>query len=375
MGTNSIEITYHKNDKIKSLDGLRGLAIILVLLFHNFLFLKIANIGWIGVDLFFALSGFLITRILLNTKANPHYYKNFFIRRMLRIFPLYYVISISCILFGYFIYAPLITPITTNAAYYLTYTQNILFTLNNDFVPKTIINHFWSLCVEEHFYLIWPFIIYYLSPKKILIVSSILIILSKVISVCMVAYDLTYVPVYVFSLTRFDSLLSGSLIAVICLHWKYILEKYLIRSIISISFIMLVFYGYTFIKHNGSFAALNPENAIMDSYSLIILLNSLLFSCMIAFALYDNKFSRFVSNKIFTQLGKYSYGIYVYHLPIYLLLGPILKDIISTTVHSKTIGSISSSFILTALACTVSIISYNLFEKKFMALKDIIAKY
>src|SRR5436190_6342563 len=80
-----------------ALDGLRGIAILLVVLLHNFGFMNYFFFGWLGVDLFFVLSGFLITNILLNTLGEPNFLKNFYLRRILRIFPLYYLILIICL--------------------------------------------------------------------------------------------------------------------------------------------------------------------------------------------------------------------------------------------------------------------------------------
>src|SRR6266496_5976018 len=80
-----------------ALDGLRGIAILLVVLLHNFGFMNYFFFGWLGVDLFFVLSGFLITNILLNTLGQPNFLRNFYIRRVLRIFPLYYLILIICL--------------------------------------------------------------------------------------------------------------------------------------------------------------------------------------------------------------------------------------------------------------------------------------
>ena len=82
----------HQLQHLPALDGIRGIAVLLVIVSHLFSFLVIPAFGWIGVDVFFVLSGFLITRILLFSKGNKHYFKNFYIRRALRIFPLYFLV-------------------------------------------------------------------------------------------------------------------------------------------------------------------------------------------------------------------------------------------------------------------------------------------
>jgi peptidoglycan/LPS O-acetylase OafA/YrhL len=159
------------------LDGLRGIAILLVTLYRctkeidpslstGFAWIRRVNeFGERGVDLFFVLSGFLITGILLKTKSRPHYFRNFIVRRALRIFPLYYL---SLAIFLFVIPSVIATQSfelpRSNQFYLWTYTSNVYMSWTNawSFGP---LDHFWSLAVEEHFYLIWPAVVFFLSPK------------------------------------------------------------------------------------------------------------------------------------------------------------------------------------------------------------------
>src|SRR6185369_11421808 len=138
-----------KNHHYPVLDGLRGVAILLVVLLHNFGFLNYFFFGWLGVDLFFVLSGFLITDILLSAVDKPHFLRNFYMRRVLRIFPLFYLILVICILV-----LPLISGLhiqlsyyTDNQAWFWTYLQNWLFTFKDPDGAKILL-HTWSLAVE-----------------------------------------------------------------------------------------------------------------------------------------------------------------------------------------------------------------------------------
>jgi peptidoglycan/LPS O-acetylase OafA/YrhL len=164
---------------ISSLDGFRGIAFLLVFMRHYALSthtnsaiihaaMTIGEGGWIGVDLFFALSGFLITGILLDTRGTKGYFRNFFARRILRIFPLYY---------GVFVLLLLLTPFLhlqwhPGHLLYLVYLGNIAYLVNTGLgkiVPDVSLIHFWSLAVEEQFYLIWPCVIFFITSRRRLV--------------------------------------------------------------------------------------------------------------------------------------------------------------------------------------------------------------
>jgi peptidoglycan/LPS O-acetylase OafA/YrhL len=145
------------------LDGLRGVAVLLVMVCHfgpelpvatrgaNAL-ARVLSAGWVGVDLFFVLSGFLITRILLAARGSPGYFTNFYARRVLRIFPLYYATLLMV-----FVVLPWLgvtaapEPAASHQAWLWTYTSNLLVARLRSFVfltPAANLNHFWSLAIE-----------------------------------------------------------------------------------------------------------------------------------------------------------------------------------------------------------------------------------
>ena len=163
---------------------MRGLAILLVILFHHTLmrpetlfdrvYVNLARLGWSGVDLFFVLSGFLITGLLVDAKGGPHYYRNFYVRRTLRIFPLYYAF-----LFFTLRVAPWLWPDTELAAmarqsmagrseaWYWLYGSNVLFAQDQNFGhPNLAVT--WSLAIEEQFYLVWPLVVALTSRRTLI---------------------------------------------------------------------------------------------------------------------------------------------------------------------------------------------------------------
>jgi peptidoglycan/LPS O-acetylase OafA/YrhL len=154
------------------LDGVRGIAILLVLVYHLTLYGGMAPNGpfldrlwrtWtlplgLGVDLFFVLSGFLITGILLDTKDGPDYFRNFYARRFLRIFPLYYATLAATFL--------LIPAVRLDAVWYWTYLINYRFA-DVGWPRVAYLGHFWTLAVEEQFYLVWPALVFFV-PRRVL---------------------------------------------------------------------------------------------------------------------------------------------------------------------------------------------------------------
>src|ERR1035437_5812327 len=163
---------------IRALDGIRGVAIILVMLHHFEHLIPPCNIairfmklmlsyGWVGVDLFFALSGFLITGILLDTRKANNYFSAFYARRVLRIFPLYY--SVLIVILGaaaVWSHRPHVLPLVADQKLSFLYLTNWLVLWKGEWGPN-IVGHFWSLAVEEQFYLIWPLCVWLLISQRL----------------------------------------------------------------------------------------------------------------------------------------------------------------------------------------------------------------
>src|SRR5688572_5325775 len=179
---------------IRSLDGIRALAVFLVILFHWKLPLLHLEFGWSGVSIFFVLSGYLITRILINSKQTTlgHYLKVFYVKRTLRIFPLYYGYLIA---FGLFLvlvkvfslpgFTRDILSIKSEFLLLLTYTYNFsqLLHLLGEHVQRgsMFIGHLWSLSVEEQFYLIFPFVVYFCSTKSLRYILLAIVVLCPIL--------------------------------------------------------------------------------------------------------------------------------------------------------------------------------------------------
>ena len=209
-----------------ALDGLRGVAILAVFFSHfggghkstNFVirtWSHIADAGWMGVDLFFVLSGFLITGILLDTANREDKVRNFYARRALRIFPLFYGV-----LFGFLLLTPVLH-LQWRAGHllYFFYLSNMIPVLAPGLpAPGTGVSlvHFWSLAVEEQFYLLWPFVVWVAKDRTVLLRICLAIMVSAlVLRIVLLSFGVDPLIVYALLFTRADSLICGSALAIL----------------------------------------------------------------------------------------------------------------------------------------------------------------
>jgi len=337
----------------KALDGVRGIAALMVVFFHYFidvhsstLFLtlikKIAVFGQTGVSLFFVLSGFLITRILLHSKEDNNYFKNFYARRSFRIFPLYFLFLIL-----YFYVLPFLVEVNNNAPswFYWVYLQNIAMTFNWDNNGPL---HFWSLAVEEHFYLFWPLIVYFFDINKIFLNGIILIIIS-----CLLRFylaDANYESFY-FTFTRMDDLVLGTFLAI--LEKKNFLglrsKKIFAYALVFLFILNLV--PWFFIDLISHFWLQIFKYPLIASF----------YFALIGYLISDSesKTSTFFKFPWLRFSGKISYGLYVYH-PVVFLLGA------KYLYHSYVFIDFSLLVLFTFILSTLS---FYIFENQFIKLK------
>lgn len=365
-----LNILHNDQHHIKPLDGLRGMAIILVIFFHNFDHFFLSGLGWVGVDLFFVLSGFLITRILLNSKIQPRYFTNFYIKRILRIFPLYYLFVIGCFVTVMFFDIDRLNAIKDYFVYFLTYTPNVLFYQLNGFVPRFAMAHLWSLAIEEHFYFLWPLIVFFFNNKKLIWISIFVIIASSILGTVMLYYKHSWMVIYTFTLSRLGTITMGSLLAVLMTNHKKLIEIFAIPIFVISSILITAFYlKIYFVNHlSFDFFLFHPSSTILNSNNWILLVIGIFFSSVLCISLGENLFSRLISIKPLIFMGKYSYGIYVFHFPVFMLL----KEWVAGWIPFNGGALINQTIVSLVCVCItvfISLLSYHLFEKKFLDLK------
>jgi peptidoglycan/LPS O-acetylase OafA/YrhL len=300
----------------KELDGVRAIAAVMVMIFHYFATVggnsnllvqvkKIAAIGQTGVSLFFVLSGFLITRILMASRQAPNFFSNFYIRRSLRIFPLYFLFLVI-----YFFIVPTFLQTRTipfaEQKYFWVYLQNFAMTFNwQSDGPE----HFWSLAVEEHFYLFWPLVIYFLTNKKVVYFIIFIILLAIIVRVGLLHNGL---ETFYFTFARMDELAIGALLAI--LEIKNLLNtknnKKILLGLLIVAVPSLLLWPY----FSGS------SNAMMQVVKYLLLSVTYFFTIAYIISTKEqNLLKRLLKTKPFSYTGKISYGLYVYHPLCFLI--------------------------------------------------------
>ncbi|MGA2962872.1 MAG: acyltransferase [Candidatus Korobacteraceae bacterium] len=355
---------------IDSLDGIRGLAIALVLLAHysgSFPDVSegisaakvVASYGWAGVDLFFALSGFLITGILLDTSDAPNYFRSFYVRRVLRIFPLYYL-TLAAVLVGFsFVHPyPAELPLPEDRKLYFVYLTNWVGLWKGAW-GENYLGHLWSLAVEEQFYFVWPLCIWFVRPtmlRKTLITGGLFLALG--VRVLWLHQTGVTPALRLATITRMDGLLVGALCALL---FRQRISSFLARSLPWFAVTLWAVFGVAVFLLRAM-----PEKVDAFVCTIGFTLLALAFGALIlSAAVTDGErtpLQRLLCAGPLKTLGKYSYGIYIFHVPV---LGV-------SVLYMRSHGFVPYGvFLIFNLVTTflISAISYEYFERRILALK------
>lgn len=291
----------------KQLDSLRALAVMMVIIFHWGAISQkyILPLGSWGVELFFVLSGFLITKILLESRLSAqvrsenklHVLKNFVVRRSLRIFPIYYLALLIILIFD----RTNISGLRNNLSWFAGYASNFFFFKTQQWSYPMA--HFWTLAVEEQFYLFWPWFILFLPwkyLKSFFIISIVVAILSRLI---FSGYSSGNVTVEVLTPACIDCFSIGALFSIYMVDKKYNINQVIaVINKLGISCFLIVI--ILLITRVNTFSFLHRT------------FDSVFFLCLIANAVkgFKGLAGLIASNSIIIYIGKISYGLYIYHL-------------------------------------------------------------
>lgn len=362
--------------KLEALDGIRGVAVLLVMLSHFDRFLpdstfldplkSVLSFGWCGVDLFFVLSGFLITGILLQTRSAVNYFQSFYIRRFLRIFPIYYLTLFA--VFGLIIvfpHVPNVPPAGQRWLYFL-YLQNWI-PLWTGTWPPNVVGHFWSLAVEEQFYLIWPACVLLMTRRGLFWTAVALSIGALVLRCAWVAHSGFGEPLILLTPTRIDSLLVGAIAALMFGSKRYIAPPRCLNTIGTAALGIVAIGTLVTGWHKPPLASFGFVTTI--GYTLLAIGFGAL---VLGAALGDgakNLVQTIFKNSVLMRVGKYSYGMYVYHVPVLGLCELIVFRNLPPAFRTNPIFSLTYIAFLGFLSFAVAAVSFELLERPLLALK------
>jgi len=360
------------------LDGVRGIAILAVMALHfvgdatptnvaEKVIVKLAGYGLLGVDLFFVLSGFLITGLLLDAKGKPAFFKNFYARRTLRIFPLYYaVLAVAFLVLPLFTtLPPALEDARTHQAWLWTYTSNFYLAAQDSWALGYL-SHFWSLAIEEHYYLVWPLVVY-LSRRETLERICLGIIVGGLgLRIALALGGMSALSISVLTPARVDTLCVGAFLAAV-IRRDAGPEPWLRRA--------LPWAGGFFVAIVA--LSLWTSRTGVGLPVLHQVRNSLYAYFFGAFTLLSvrlpglpSRTAGFFENRALMKTGTYAYGLYVYHGILNYQLHVWDADArLTALLGSHPLGLAVKVVLAVAVSFLVSVVSYELFEKRFLALK------
>lgn len=356
------------------LDGIRFLAVGLVLIDHWLAEKNVLPLGHLGVTMFFVLSGFLITRILIQSKlkddktGRSHWFsvKQFIIRRSIRIFPIYFLAI-------FVLYALNVPPVRETIIWCLTYSTNIYIATKQHWMGT--IDHLWSLAVEEQYYLIFPYLILFLPTRHYLKVLTIMIILSIALRMYFYFQGTQWMVQYVLMPTCLDCFGLGGLMAYFFTFKRDTIFEQLNKNVylfLSLIFLLLTFYLIrqnqiiTGQKHN--FGNLVAERFLGSVFCFFLILR--------AVSGYKGIMKGFLESSIISYLGRISYGLYLYHNFVYNFFHTPQTSLVLRGLHKIqriipffTQNNIFELLYFFAITIFVATLSWFLIEKPINNLK------
>jgi len=348
---------------IPALDGVRAIAVLLVMISHfrsvfddapfrsrwlsQHLF-RLFEVGWCGVDLFFALSGLLITSILLDSKGGVNYFKRFYWRRAFRIFPVYYIFLF--LMLG--VLSRLVHPNpwhNLNPGWYLSYLVNWK---PNHGSTDRLIGQAWSLAVEEQFYLVWPLLVLCLSVRNLLRLCLGGVAVALIFRIALTFQGASVAAVYCLTPARMDSLLFGAIIAI---GIRDVRITSVLRTIgLPLRVLSLaVIAGIVVLTRS-----LGYQTAAMHTVGFTAFGSFFSLSVFEAYFLQSGVAFRLLTASLLGRIGRYSYTMYLIHIPLHrIIYVPILKGLAGRAdaiIWTVTILYLFGIFSLTFVVAAVS---------------------
>jgi peptidoglycan/LPS O-acetylase OafA/YrhL len=330
-----------------------------------------ADFGWAGVDLFFVLSGFLITGILYDTRSSSRYFSVFYARRTLRIFPLYYACLALVFIAGPWLLTrrhleefivPAIRPDTQAFAW--CYVLNWLVGLRSFGAICPFIHPFWSLSIEEQFYLVWPLVVRYSRRRTLVGICGILVVTSLIFRIAMHLAGLE-LAAYVWTVCRMDSLSIGAALALLSRDER---DWALVRRLSGYAVVLAVC---------GLFAIVTATRTTLFGGFWMDTLGISLLGCLsgtaLVLAVTSGPGSLLADARWLAFFGKYSYALYCFNQPVTMALARsrLNCDRLTNLLHSRALGVAAFDALALAVTVAFALLSWHLFEKQFLRLKGL----
>jgi peptidoglycan/LPS O-acetylase OafA/YrhL len=358
------------------LDGVRGLAIIVVMFYHyevrawpwkaglGKLGWLVASEGWLGVNLFFVLSGFLITGILFDTKDCANFFRVFYARRTLRIFPVYYMM-----LTFMFIIVPVFSGAGTPLGRQLWswfYLTNVPIAFDGFSGTPWFTAHFWSLAIEEQFYLLWPLLVFARPLRSLVRICVGLLVATLAARVICHALGVPWHFTSYFTLLRFDDLVCGALAALLLRDQQYgqklLRVAWACMIALGVACLALVLWRHfpamwDGVTHTVGFSVFSAFFAVMIVVAVTSPSRSLV--------------ARFWSNPALRFFGKYSYGMYVYHQYMRRGIDSLGLDVEKLTYYQRSAAVGHATYLSLNFAGTLvlALVSWHVLERPILGLK------
>jgi peptidoglycan/LPS O-acetylase OafA/YrhL len=370
--------TVAMTERVPAFDGLRACAIILVLMYHLMpghnsdqgvggAAFKVADTGWAGVDLFFVLSGYLITDILLRAKQQGHGLVGFWVRRLARIVPAYFLaLAIVGVVVPLVWHAYELPPARIQAPYWL-YVSNFL---SGDWLKdasgaRLRAGHFWSLSLEMQFYLLWPLCVYRLKLRQLMIMTGAAVLVTLALRFAVVFAGSPWYVQFSWTPLRCTGLLVGAFVALLCAQgWnaeRHVRLAGATAAIAAAPLLLVAWFGVGYVVFRGD----EPWEMLLRA--ALPVCASVSFGGLLLVILHRGAAQHVLSSRVFAPIARYSYGMYIAH---YLMV-PLMEERFGPPVLAQYISGRDAPVYLyfglsSVLVFLVAAASYELFEVRIL---------